>query len=102
MSTIASTALTARYELKVVKAFRAHNALSGPTARRLQDLGLKDTDHLRQMVVATILRKAGPERFFLHEATWAARGHMSWRTVGWIAAAGGLLFAAGVIYVLVR
>jgi hypothetical protein len=102
MSTIAPAILTARYERQIVKAFRSHGAISGPAARRLRDLGLKDTDHLRFLVTATILRKAGPERFFLHEATWAARDHMSWRTVRLLAGAAALVVTGVVIYLLVR
>lgn len=102
MSTIAPALLTARYERQIVKAFRSRGATSGPTAQRLRDLGLKDTDHLRVLVTATILRKAGPERFYLHEATWAARDHMSWRTVGLLAGAVGVVLLGMLIYRLVR
>lgn len=102
MSTIAPALLTARYERQVVKAFRSRGAISGPTARRLRDLGLKDNDHLRVLVTETILRKAGPERYFLHEATWAARDHMTWRTVGRLAAVAGVVLLGVVIYLLTR
>lgn len=102
MSTIAPAILTARYERQVVRAFRAGSALSGPTAQRLRDLGLKDTGQLRHMVTATILRKAGPERYFLHEPTWAARDHMSWETVRRLAIWAGVIVAVIVIYLLVR
>lgn len=102
MSTIAPAILAARYERQVVKAFRAQHAVSGQSAQRLRDLGLKDTDQLRRMVAATILRKAGPERFFLHEPTWAARDNMSWKTVRRLAAGAGLIIAAWVIYLWIR
>lgn len=102
MSTIAPTLLTARYERQVVKAFRARKALSGPTAQRLRDLGLKDTAHLRRMVVETVLRKAGPERYFLHEPTWASRSHMSWQTVRRLAVATGLVLFVLAIYLWTR
>ncbi len=103
MSTLAPELLTLRFERQIVKAFRKQGALSGASAHRLRDLGLKDSDVLRHLVAATILRKAGPERYFLHEPTWAARGHMSWRTVGWLALGlAGLGLAALGYYFLTR
>jgi hypothetical protein len=102
MSTLAPALLTARYERQIVKAFRARSALSGPTAQRLRDLGLKDSPHLQGMVTATILRKAGPERFFLHEATWAAKDHMSWQTVRKLAISAVILVAVIAIYLWLR
>lgn len=100
MSTIAPAPLAARYERQVVKTFRQRKATSGPRAQRLKDLGLRDTDHLRSMVAATILRKAGPERFYLHEATWEARDHMSWETVGRLAAGVGIILLGVLAYFL--
>jgi hypothetical protein len=102
MSTIAPSLLTARYERQVVKAFRARKAISGPSAQRLRDLGLKDTQHLRRMVSETVLRKAGPERFYLHEPTWASRDHMSWQTVRRLAAATGVVLLVLAIYLWSR
>lgn len=102
MSTIAPAILAARYERQVVKAFRARQALSGPSAQKLRDLGLKDTDQLRRMVAATILRKAGPERFFLHEPTWAARDDMSWKTVRRLALGAGVVVGLVVLYLWLR
>lgn len=81
MSTLASDRLTARFERDIVRVFRRHWATSAGAARRLRDMGLKNTDVLQGLVAATILRRAGPERYFLHESTWAARSHMSWHTV---------------------
>jgi hypothetical protein len=101
MSTLAPVLLTARYERQIVKAFRNQRAVSGRTAQRLRDLGLKDSAVLRQLITATIVRKAGPERYFLHEQTWVARGHLSWRTVGFIMLAAGLAAATG-LYLLER
>ena len=75
MSTNAGLALTARFERQIVKTFRAQSALSGPSAQRLRDLGLKDSPALRALVTSQVLRKAGPERFFLDENVWAARRH---------------------------
>ena len=82
MNTLAPALLTARYQRTIVKVFRRHHAISGQAAQRLRDLGLKDSDVLRQLVVATVVRKAGPERYFLHEPTWAARDAVSSRTLG--------------------
>jgi len=84
LSTLAPVLLTLRFERQIVSAFRKRGATSGAAASRLKDMGLKDSEILRHMVTATILRKAGPERYFLHQPTWAARDHMSWRTVGFL------------------
>jgi hypothetical protein len=102
MSTLAPVLLAARFERQIVKTFRTRGAVSGPSAKRLRDLGLKDTELLRHLITATIVRKAGPERFFLHEPTWVARDHMSWRTVGYLGLATGLALAGLVTYLLVR
>jgi hypothetical protein len=82
---MASDRLAARYERDIVKVFRRHWATSAPAARRLRDLGLKDTSVLQGLLAAAVLRRAGPERYFLHEPTWAARSHMSWGTTGKVA-----------------
>jgi hypothetical protein len=102
MSTLAQSLHTARYERQIVKAFRRRRAISGAAAQRLRDLGLKDSQTLRDLIGETIVRKAGPERFFLHEAAWAARDHMSWRTVGLLGAMTGLLCVATALYLLLR
>jgi hypothetical protein len=98
VSTLAPQLLAARYERQIVQAFRSRRAVSGPAARRLRDLGLKDTEVLRQMVRATIVRKAGPERYFLHEATWAAHGQLSWRVILLIAILTGLVAVSAAVY----
>lgn len=68
--------------------------MSGPTARPLRDLGLKDTVVLRGMIASAVIRKAGPERYFLDEAVWAARRHWSlWHLVLVVV---GVLLAVGV------
>ena len=82
MSTLAPALLTTRFERSIVKVFQRRGATTGPDAKRLADLGIKDTAVLQGLVASTVLRRAGPERYFLHEATWAARNHMSWPTVG--------------------
>jgi hypothetical protein len=80
MQTTAGAVLTNRFQLQIVRAFRTERALSGPTARRLRDLGLKDTEVLRGLIEAAVIRKAGPERFYLDEGVWAARRHWPvWR-----------------------
>jgi len=73
MATNAGLALTNRFELQIIKAFRDRRALSGQSAQRLQDMGLKDSPVLRAMITSAVLRRAGPERFYLDEATWATR-----------------------------
>ena len=102
MSTLAPRLLTARFERQIVKVFRSQRAVSGPAALRLRDLGLKDSEVLRHLVATTIVRKAGPERYFLHEPTWAARGHMSWRAVGVMALGTALAFLSAIAYLVTR
>jgi hypothetical protein len=75
MATTAGAVLTARSQRQIVGAFRAEHALSGPTARRLRDLGLRDSEVLRELVTLSVIRKAGPERYFLDEGVWAAQRH---------------------------
>lgn len=77
MATNADLALTNRFELQIIKVFRDRRALSGQSAQRLRDMGLKDSPALRAMITSTVLRRAGPERFYLDEATWATRRHGS-------------------------
>jgi hypothetical protein len=98
MSTIAPARLAARFERDIVKIFRRHWATNAAAARRLRDMGLKDTDVLQGLVAATILRRAGPERYFLHEETWAARSHMSWHTVQRLAILVALIGLAAALY----
>jgi hypothetical protein len=98
---MASDRLAARYERDMVKIFRRHWATSAPAARRLRDLGIKDSSVLQGLLASTVLRRAGPERYFLHEPTWAARNQMSWST---LARVGVLLvvIAIGVVVLLSR
>ncbi len=79
--TMASDRLVARYERDMVKIFRRHWATSAPAARRLRDLSLKDNEVLQGLLASGVVRRAGPERYFLHESTWAARNQMSWSTL---------------------
>ncbi len=99
MSTLAPALFTARVERDIVKAFRGRRAISGATAAKLRELGLKDTPVFRHLITATIVRKAGPDRFFLHEPTWAARSNVSWRTMG---IAAGVLITVVVTLLLLR
>jgi hypothetical protein len=93
MRTTAGAALTNQFELKIINAFRAERALSPPSAQRLRDLGLKDTRVLRGLVTSSVIRKAGPERYFLDERVWAARHHApTWRLVLVVV---GVLLAVG-------
>jgi hypothetical protein len=75
MIPIAGSVLTGRQRLHIVGAFRAERALSGPSARRLKDLGLRDSRTLRELITSDVIRKAGPERYFLDERMWASRHH---------------------------
>ena len=102
MQTTASAALTNRYQLQIVTAFRAERALSGPSARKLRELGLKDTQALRELVTSAVIRKAGPERYFLDERVWAERRHgPAWHLV--LIVAGVLLVVGlGAVYLSTR
>ena len=75
MRTTADIALASRYAHQIVSAFRVERAVSGPSARKLRDLGLKDSRALQELVTTAVIRKAGPDRYFLDEGVWAARRH---------------------------
>jgi hypothetical protein len=92
-------AFTAKEERKIVAAFRSKRALSGASAQPLPAMGLREGHVLKQMVSESVLRKAGPERYFLDETALAARGHMKWRTVLML---GILLVLVAVLFVLYR
>jgi len=73
MGTPAALAFTAKREREIIAVFRQEHATSGPKAQPLRQLGLRDSRVLRSLITATVIRKAGPERYFLDETAWAAR-----------------------------
>jgi hypothetical protein len=82
MRTPVPPALVKRFERQIINAFRSERAVSASSAQRLRDLGLKDSMALRELVTSSVIRKAGPERFFLDEGVWAARRHpTTWHLV---------------------
>ncbi len=99
MSMTSALALTALNERMIVKAFRAERATTGATARRLRELGLNHSRALRQMVAAAVLRKAGPERFYLDEGVWATRSHLQGRNVVRLTVVFIVVLAAAALYV---
>lgn len=94
----AARALTASNEQQIVRAFRSVRAVTLRTARSLSDLGLNNSQALQKMVTATILRRAGPERYFLDEAVWASRRSMSGRNAWRIGFALLIAAALGALY----
>ena len=101
MGVDAALALTAANARRIVDAFRKERALNEALARPLRKLGLSDSRTLRQMVVSTVIRRAGPQRYFLDEKTWAERRQLRWRMVARtlvvlaIVAAGAALYRLG-------
>ena len=98
MATTAGVALVSQYELQIITAFRAANAVSGPSAQRLPSLGLKDTRVFRGMISSSVIRKAGPDRFFLDEGVWASRRHMTPRQLLMVAVGALVVLAAAALY----
>ncbi len=90
---------SSRDERIIAGAFRDRGALNGRTAQPLQALGLGNSAALRRMVTDSVVRRAGPHRYFLDEGLWATRG-VKWRhivrgmVVVVLAAAGAALFIA--------
>jgi len=99
MGTAAGLDLTAATQRQIVKAFRAEQAMSGPGARRLKDLGLTDSGALRGLLSLAVIRRAGPDRFFLDETLWTSRRHVEWRTVRWIAMVVAFVVIAAIILI---
>jgi len=102
MTAAAALALAARDERRIVGLFRAKGALTLGSAQGLRTLGLADSKALRTMVTDAVVRKAGPDRFFLDEAGWASRRRLNGRTMLRIAAAVGIALAAGALYLASR
>ena len=102
MPITAALALTAANERQIVNAFRVQHALTGGTARPLRELGLHDSRTLRQMVESTVVRRAGPERYFLDEGTWAGRRQLQGRTILRVVLALALTAVAAALYVYGR
>ena len=69
----AARAKTAANEQQIVQIFRVARAVTLRTARSLSDLGLNNSRALQHLVTVAILRRAGPERYFLDETAWAGR-----------------------------
>ena len=88
-------AQTKANERQIVRAFRGQRAVTLRTARSLSDLGLHNSQSLQRMVAAAVLRRAGPERYFLDETAWASRRTMSGRSVWRVGLT--LLFAATMV-----
>ncbi len=72
-----SVALAALNARRVVDVFRAAGAVSGSRARHLADLRLNDSTALRELVRSRVVRKAGPDRYFLDEDVWAQRRRLA-------------------------
>jgi hypothetical protein len=102
METTANTVLAARFQRQIIGAFRAERALSGPSARRLRELGLRDTQVLQELITLAVIRKAGPERYFLDEEAWAARGHPSLWHLALIVAGVVLVVGLGAAFLISR
>jgi hypothetical protein len=84
----------ARGESTVLLAFRAHGATGGGKALRLRDLGLNNSDALKRLVDLSVIRKAGPDRFYLDEQAWAGRRQLSAGTITRVVVALALAIAA--------
>lgn len=86
-----SLARIANGENTILLAFRARRATGGREALSLPELGLNDSDVLKQLVASSIVRRAGPDRYFLDEKAWAGRRQVS----------GKIFFRVAVVIVLI-
>ena len=102
MALSTTDALDADNQRQILAAFRAKRATSISAARRLNELGLNDSKTLRRMAVAAVLRKAGPDRYFLDEDVLAAHRNLSSRRFKPIAIMLGLVAAAALLLALWR
>lgn len=98
MASMASNEMSARVEREIVKTFRRHGALSGTAALRLRDLGLSGNPVLKGLVTRAVIRRAGPERYYLHEPSWASESQMMAGLMGWVTLAIAVVSVAAVIY----
>jgi hypothetical protein len=98
MGGIVARALTAANERQIVHAFRKLRALDGSLARPLRELGLSDSRTLREMVVSTVICRAGPQRYFLDEKVWAHRRQLPWRPVARTLVVLAIVGAAAALY----
>lgn len=80
--------------------FRAKNATAGDTAQRLRELGLSDSVALRGMVLASVVRKAGADRYFLDEQAWARRRNLTGSLALRVGVALALVVLAAVLYAI--
>jgi len=95
-------ARTARDERRIVHVFRHQRALTGASAQPLLSLGLLDSRALRRMVTDTIVRRAGPHRYFLDEGAWAAQRPIGGRNALRIVVGIALAMATTIIFLAGR
>lgn len=102
MSITAAFTLNAAQQKQIVEAFRAKQAVNADSSKRLRELGLGNSPALKRMVATLILRKAGPDRYFLDEQVWAGKRSLSGSTAIRIALVLGLAAVAAGIYLAGR
>lgn len=100
--TMASDELSVRAEREIVKTFRRHRAISGSSAMRLRDLGITGSPVLKAMVTRNLIRRAGTERYYLHEETLRSESAMSTAAFAKLATAIIIAGAALVIFLSTR
>ena len=81
MAQTAVKLLRAGNERQIVNAFRVQRALTMKSAVTLGKLGLGESETLRGMLAAAIIRRAGPERYYLDESLLASKRQLSGSTV---------------------
>lgn len=91
MRITAAHALAVANERRIVDAFRSGHAVTNSMSRTLRALGLSDSPPLRLLVGSAVIRRAGPDRYFLDERTWASRRQLRVGTIG------RLLFAVAAV-----
>ena len=88
-------------ERQVVSVFRGARAVTIRAAKSLAELKLNNSQTLQRLVGLAVVRKAGPERYFLDEAVWATRNAMSGRTALRVAVVLVLAAAIAAAYYLI-